>query len=93
MFSGTFNLNHFIKLSKFARSLENIKSNERRQYFQNKTVELTTGQPKNLRKILIKAKFEEHCPPPPAKEIEFFLCNDYIYHMDISSCANLFILK
>ena len=28
MFSGTFNLNHVIKLSKFTRSLENIKSNE-----------------------------------------------------------------
>ena len=36
--SWTFNPNHVIDLSKFIRTLENIRSNELKQCFQNKTV-------------------------------------------------------
>ena len=43
-------------------------------------MQLATRQPKNLRKILAKAKFEENPLPPPLKEVEFFRCNDCIYH-------------
>ena len=57
IFTGIFNPNHVINLNKLTRSLENIRSNELKQCFQNKAVQLATRQPKNLRKILTKAKF------------------------------------
>ena len=80
IFTRTFNPNHVINLNKLTRSLENIRSNELKQCFQNKTVQLATRQPKNLRKILTKAKFEENTLPPSVKEVGFFSCNDCIYH-------------
>ena len=80
IFTRTFNPNHVINLNKFTRSLENIRSNGLKQCFQNKTVQLPTRQPKNLRKILINAKFEEDPLAPPVKEVGFFLCNDCIYY-------------
>ena len=48
--------------------------------FSNKTVQLATRQPENLERILTKTKFEENCSPPAVKKVEFFLCNDCIYH-------------
>ena len=45
-FIRSFNFSHVINLSKFTRSMENIRSNELRQCFQNKTVRLATRQPK-----------------------------------------------
>ena len=66
-------------LKKFTRTLENIRSNDLKQCFQNKTVQLATRQPKNFRKILTKAKFEENPLPPPVKKAGFFPCNDCIY--------------
>ena len=80
IFTRIFNPNHVVNLNKLTRSLENIRSNELKQCFQNKTVQLATRQPKNLRKILTKAKFEESTLPPPVKEVDFFPCNNYIYH-------------
>ena len=80
IFTRTFDPNHAINLNKLTRSLENIRSNELKQCFQNKTVKLATRQPKNLRKILTKAKFEENPQPPPVKEVDFFSCNECIYH-------------
>ena len=72
IFTRTFNPNHVINLNKFTRSLENKRSNELKQCFQNKTVQLATRQPKNLRKILTKTKFEENPLLPPVKEVGFF---------------------
>ena len=72
IFTRTFNPNHVINLNKFTRSLENIRSNELKQCFQNKTVQLATRQPKNLRQILTKAEFEENPLLPPAIEVGFF---------------------
>ena len=80
IFTRTFNPNNAINLNELTSSLENIRSNELKQCFQNKTVKLATRQPKNLRKILTKAKFEENPQPPPVKEVGFFSCNDCIYH-------------
>ena len=76
IFTRTFNLNHVINLSKFTRSLENIRNNELKQCFQNETVQLATRQPK---KILTKAKFDENPLPSPFNEVRFFLCNDFIF--------------
>ena len=78
IFTRTFNSNHVINLNKLARSLENIRINELKQCFQNKTVQLGTRQSKNLRKIRTKAKFEEN--PLPLLVKGFFPCNDCIYH-------------
>ena len=80
IFTGTFNPNHVTNSNKFNRSLENIGSNELTQCFQNKTGQLATRQPKNLRKILTKGKFEENPLPPPVNIFGFFPCNDCIYH-------------
>ena len=41
----TFHPNHVINLNELTRSLENKRSNELKQCFQNKTVELATRQP------------------------------------------------
>ena len=60
IFSRTLNRNHVINLSKFTRSIDNIRSNELKQCFQNKIAQLATRQPKNLQKILAKANFEEN---------------------------------
>ena len=76
IFTRTFNLNHVINLSKFTRSLENIRNNELEQCFQNETVQLATRQPK---KILTKAKFDENPLPSPFNEVRFFLCNVCIF--------------
>ena len=74
IFTRTFKPNHVINLNKLTRSLENM------QCFQDKTVQLATRQPKNLQKILTKAKFEENPLPPPVKEVGLFPCKDCIYH-------------
>ena len=47
----TFNPSHVINLNRFTGSVENIRSNKLMQCFQTKTVQLATGQPKNLQKI------------------------------------------
>ena len=98
IFTRTFNPNHVINLNKLTRILENIRSNELKQCFHNKTVQLATRQPKNLRKILTKAKFEAYpLPPPPPmlKKLDFFpVMILFITDVDISSRrANLFNLK
>ena len=64
----------------FYRSLQNIRRFELKQCFQNTTVQLATNQPKNLRKIVTKAKLEKNPLPPPVKEVGFLLCNDCVYH-------------
>ena len=51
IFTRIFNPNNVINLNKLNRSLENIRSNELKQCFRNKTVQLATRQPKNLLKF------------------------------------------
>ena len=67
-------------LDTLARNLENIRSNELKQCFQNKTGQLATRQTKNLRKILTRTKFEENPLHLSVKPVGFFPCNDRIYH-------------
>ena len=50
IFTRPFNPNHVINLDKLTYSPENIRSNELKQCFQNKTVQLATRQPKNPNK-------------------------------------------
>ena len=71
-FTRAFNPSHVINSNKFTRSLKNIRSNESKQCFQNKTIQLVTREPKNLLKYLSKAKFEENPLTPPLKEVGFF---------------------
>ena len=51
IFTRTFNPNHVINLNKLTCSLENIKSNELKQCFRNKTLELATRQLKTDEKL------------------------------------------
>ena len=77
-------------INKLTRSLENVRSNELKQCFQNKTVKLATRLPKNLRKIITKARFEENLQPSPVKEVGSFPCNDCVYHRSryFNSCKS-----
>ena len=86
----TFNPNHVINLNKLTHSLENIRSNELKQCFQNKAVKVATRKAKNVRKILTKAEFN---PLMLKKLISSPVMIVFITDVDISSCANLFSLK
>ena len=89
IFTRTFNPNHVINLNKLT-----IRSNELTQCFQNKTVQLATRQPKTLREILTKVKFEENTLPHPVKEVGFFPVRTvFITDADISNRTNLFQFK
>ena len=55
-----------------------------------KKAELETREPKNLGKILTKAKFEENPLPPRVKEVAFFPCNDCIYQMSTFEVVQIF---
>ena len=57
-----------------------MRSNELKQCFHNKIVQLATRQTKNLRKIVTKVKFEENPLAPSVKKVGFFLYNYCIYH-------------
>ena len=86
IFTRSFNPNHVINLSKFTHSLENTSK--------NKTVQLATRKPKNLPKILTKAKFEENLYPLQLKKLDFFsVMILFITDVDISNSATLFNLK
>ena len=90
----TFNPNHVINLNKFTRILKNIRSNILKQWFQNKSVQIATRQPKNLRKILTKVKFEETPLPLPVKEVGFFpVVIVFITDKDVSSRVKSFQFK
>ena len=94
IFTRTFNPNYVININKLTRCLENIRNNELKQCFQNKTIQLATRQPKNLRKFLTKTKLEENALPSAVKEIGFFPCNDCIYdRCGYFSCGNLLNLE
>ena len=56
-FTRTYNRNYNFNYNHFNNCLNNINNRELRETFSNKKVLLTRGQPKNLKKMLVKAKF------------------------------------
>ena len=59
-FTRTYNPNHNFNYNRFNNCLNNINNQELRETFSNKKVLLTTRQPKNLKKMLVTAKFDLH---------------------------------
>ena len=86
-FTRTYNPNHNF-------NYYNINNRELRETFSNKTVLLTTRQPKNLKKMLVTAKFDLHPELPNRKPNGLFSYTDCIYHKNgyIKPCK-LFTLQ
>ena len=59
-FTRTYNPNHNFDYNRFNNCLNNINNCELRETFSKKKVLLTTRQPKNLKKMLVTAKFDLH---------------------------------
>ena len=57
-FTRKYNPNHNFNYNRFNNCLNNINNRELRETFSNKKVLLTTRQPKNLKKMLVTAKFD-----------------------------------
>ena len=79
-FTRTYNPNHNFNYNRFNNCLNNINNCELRETFSNKKVLLTTRQPKNLKKMLVTAKFDLHPELPNRKPSGLFSCTDCIYH-------------
>ena len=59
-FTRTCKPNHNFNDNRLKNCLNNINNQELRETFSNKKVLLTTRQPKNLKKMLVTAKFDLH---------------------------------
>ena len=79
-FTRTYNPNHNFNYNPFNNCLNNINNQELCETFRNKKVLLTTRQPKNLKKMLVTAKFDLHPELPNRKPNGLFSCTDCIYH-------------
>ena len=79
-FTRTYNPNYHFNYNRFNNCLNNINNRELRETFSNKKVLLTTRQPKNLKKMLVTAKFDLHPELPNRKPNRLFSCTDCIYH-------------
>ena len=78
-FTRTYNPNHNYNYNCLNNCLNNINNQELCKTFSNKKVLLTT-QPKNLKKMLVTAKFDLHLELPNRKPNGLFSCMDSIYH-------------
>ena len=90
----TYNPNHNFNYSRFNNCLNNINNIELRETFSDKKVLLIARQPKNLKKMLVTAKFDLNLPLPKRKHNGLFSCTDCIYHKNgyIKPCKS-FIFK
>ena len=79
-FTRTYNPNHNFNYNRFNNCLNNINNRELREIFSNKKVLLTTRQPKNLKKMLVTAKFDLRPEFPNRKPNVLSKCTDCIYH-------------
>ena len=77
-FTRTYNPNHNFNYNHFNNCLNNINNCELRETFSNIKVLLTT--PKNLKKMLVTAKFDLHPELQNRKPNGLFSCTDCIYH-------------
>ena len=79
-FARTCKPNHPFNYNPFNNCLYNINNRELRETFSNKKVLLTAPQEKNLKKMLVTAKFDLHPELPNRKPNGLFSCTDCIYH-------------
>ena len=89
-FTRTYNPNYNFNHNRFNNCLNNINNRELCETFSNKKVLLTTRQPKNLKKMLLAAKFDLHPELPNRKPNGLFSCTDSIYHKNgyIKTCKS-----
>ena len=78
-FTRTYNSNHNFNYNRFNNCSNNINNRELRETFNNKKV-LNKTATKNLRKMLVTAKFDLHPELPNRKANALFSCTDCIYH-------------
>ena len=79
-FTRTYNPNHNFNYNRFNNCFNNINNRELRETCSNKKVLLRTRQPKNLKNMLVTAKFDLHPELPNRKPNGLFSCTDCIYH-------------
>ena len=65
---------------KFKNCIKNATNRELQKAFNDKKILLTTRQPKKLRNLLVRAKFETKTIPKSPKLTGLFLCSNCVYH-------------
>ena len=74
------NPNHQFSFNKFKNCIKSSKKRELQKAFNDKKILLTTRQPKKLRNLLVRAKFETKTIPKSPKLTGLFLCSNCVYH-------------
>ena len=75
-FTRTYNPNHQFSFNKFKNCIKNTTNRELQKAFNDKKILLTTRQPKKLRNLLVRAKFETKTIPKSPKLTGLFLCSN-----------------
>ena len=79
-FTRTYNPNHHFSFNKFKNCIKNTRNRELQKAFNDKKILLTTRQPKKLRNLLLRAKFETKTILKSPKLTGLFLCSNCVYH-------------
>ena len=79
-FITTHNPNNKFNKNKFINCMKNIQHPNMKSAFKEKNILMTTRQPPNLRKKLVRAKFELNPTPKTPKIVGLFPCKGCKYH-------------
>ena len=79
-FTRTYNHNYQFSFNKFKSCIKNTTNRELQKAFNDKKILLTTRQPKKLRNLLVRAKFETKTIPKSPKLTGLFLCSNCVCH-------------
>ena len=79
-FTRTYNPNHQFNYNRFNNCLDNLYNHELRNTFDNKKILLTTRQPRNLKKMLVRARFNLHFEHLQERRPGLITCADCIHH-------------
>ena len=91
-FTRTYNLNHQFSFNKFKNCIKNTTNRELQKAFNDKKILLTTRQPKKLRNLLVRARFETKIIPKSLAGL--FLCSNFVYlKLDTLSLVHHFHLN
>ena len=72
-FTRTYNPNHQFSFNKFKNCIKNTTNREIQKAVNDKKILLTTRQPKKLRNLLVRAKFETKTIPKSPKHYPLFI--------------------
>ena len=89
-FKRTYNPNHHFSHSKFLNCVNSFSNRELKNSFKDKKVILTTRQSSNLKKLLVRAKFQMNVIPRTPQLIGLYPCSNCIYHKNgyINPCTS-----